>query len=84
MNNRKGGYAVSSGTRHGEDGCFRVKQARKKAETKVSRFFNGLMDIFKKENRPKQRCQGSFQHMISEKYIKHECYNVQVNDRKLT
>lgn len=32
VNSRKGGYAVSSGTQHGK-GSFRVKQARKKAES---------------------------------------------------
>lgn len=70
MSNRKGGCAVSSGNQHGEDGSFRVKQARKKAKRKVSRICNGLMDIFKKENRTNQQCQGSFQSLISEKYTK--------------
>lgn len=32
VNSRKGGCAVSSGTKHGE-GSFRVKQARKKAQS---------------------------------------------------
>lgn len=79
MNNRRGGCAVSSVTQR-EEGSIRVKQARKKNERKVSRIFIGLMDIFKKENRPNQQCQGSFQSLISEKYTKHECYNTQANE----
>jgi len=45
-NKRRGGYAASSVTQHGE-GSFNVKQARKKAEREVCRIFDGLMDSFK-------------------------------------